>query len=170
MRTIRFGLIGCGLMGREFASALARWRHLPDMPARPELVAVCDYFSSTAADAARWLRENLPSIQQVTTAGQSRGGSGLLRSPAPLAPGVLLRCTAGGQALDGREALWDRPAREPSHPGGAPEAPGTTGTMFLGIPLLPGGPENWRHDRARSFRANPGSQLRFSSLQRSRPP
>jgi predicted dehydrogenase len=53
-------------MGREFASALARWCHLQDMPARPELVAVCDYFSSTAAGAARWLRENFPSIQQFT--------------------------------------------------------------------------------------------------------
>ena len=66
MKRIRFGLIGCGLMGREFASALARWCHLQDMPARPELVAVCDYFSSTAAGAARWLRENFPSIQQFT--------------------------------------------------------------------------------------------------------
>jgi prephenate dehydrogenase len=36
MRKIRFGLIGCGLMGREFASAAARWCHLLDMPARPD--------------------------------------------------------------------------------------------------------------------------------------
>jgi len=31
MRTIKFGIIGWGLMGREFASAVARWCHLPDM-------------------------------------------------------------------------------------------------------------------------------------------
>jgi predicted dehydrogenase len=31
MRTIRFGIIGCGMMGREFASAAARWFHLPEM-------------------------------------------------------------------------------------------------------------------------------------------
>ena len=41
-RTIRFAVIGCGLMGREFASAAARWCHLnADIP-RPEIVGVCD--------------------------------------------------------------------------------------------------------------------------------
>jgi len=39
---VRFGIIGCGLMGREFASAAARWFHLNiDAPA-PQIVAVCD--------------------------------------------------------------------------------------------------------------------------------
>ena len=28
MKKIRFGIIGCGLMGREFASTVARWCHL----------------------------------------------------------------------------------------------------------------------------------------------
>ena len=42
MQTIRFGIIGAGLMGREFASAAARWGHLPDLNVRPELIAVCD--------------------------------------------------------------------------------------------------------------------------------
>ena len=41
MKTVRFGIIGCGLMGREFASAVARWCHLPEMDVRPELVAIC---------------------------------------------------------------------------------------------------------------------------------
>ena len=27
-KTIKFGVIGCGLMGREFASASMRWLHL----------------------------------------------------------------------------------------------------------------------------------------------
>ena len=42
MKTIRFGIIGCGLMGREFASAAARWKHLTGMTATPEIVAVSD--------------------------------------------------------------------------------------------------------------------------------
>ena len=42
MRTARCGIIGCGLMGREFASAAARWCHLPEINVRPEIVAVCD--------------------------------------------------------------------------------------------------------------------------------
>ena len=28
MRTIKFGIIGCGLMGKEFAGAAGRWTHL----------------------------------------------------------------------------------------------------------------------------------------------
>jgi len=66
MRKIRFGLIGCGLMGREFASAIARWCHLPEMDARPELVAICDLFDAMPADSARWFTENFPTICQVT--------------------------------------------------------------------------------------------------------
>jgi predicted dehydrogenase len=42
MRTVRFGIIGGGLMGREFASAAARWLHLADVDVRPEIVHVCD--------------------------------------------------------------------------------------------------------------------------------
>ena len=39
---IRFGLIGLGLMGREFASAAMRWSHLTNLNTRPVLVAACD--------------------------------------------------------------------------------------------------------------------------------
>jgi predicted dehydrogenase len=41
-RTIRFGIVGGGLMGREFASAAARWLHLAGVGARPEIAVVCD--------------------------------------------------------------------------------------------------------------------------------
>jgi predicted dehydrogenase len=41
-RVVRFGLIGGGLMGREFASAAARWIHLADLGVRPQLAVVCD--------------------------------------------------------------------------------------------------------------------------------
>lgn len=41
-RTIGFGIIGGGLMGREFASAASRWIHLEPIGARPRIVAVCD--------------------------------------------------------------------------------------------------------------------------------
>ena len=66
MRKIRFGLIGCGLMGREFASAVARWAHLPEMDARPEIVAICDRFDSGQAGLAQWDTENFPTVRQVT--------------------------------------------------------------------------------------------------------
>jgi predicted dehydrogenase len=67
VKKVRFGLIGCGLMGREFASAVARWCHLPEMETRPELVAICDrVFEPGNRDSPRWFTENFPSILQVT--------------------------------------------------------------------------------------------------------
>ena len=62
MKTIRFGIIGAGLMGREFASAAARWCHLLGVPARPELVAVCDKNKGLYP----WYQENFPTVRQVT--------------------------------------------------------------------------------------------------------
>lgn len=50
MREIGIGIIGCGLMGRELASAAARWMHLTDLPFVPKIVAACD----TNAAALDW--------------------------------------------------------------------------------------------------------------------
>ena len=53
-------------MGREFASAIARWCHLTEMEMRPELVAICDRFDRTPPELAQWFTGNFPSIRQVT--------------------------------------------------------------------------------------------------------
>ncbi|MHC4394301.1 MAG: Gfo/Idh/MocA family protein [Planctomycetota bacterium] len=63
MKIVRFGIIGCGLMGREFASAAARWCHLPQMQVRPEITAICD----TNKQITEWYTDNFNSINQVTT-------------------------------------------------------------------------------------------------------
>lgn len=63
MEKVKFGLIGCGLMGREFASASARWCHLLDMPAVPEVVALCDKNESLFP----WYENNFDTVKQVTT-------------------------------------------------------------------------------------------------------
>lgn len=42
MEPVRFGVIGCGLMGREFASVSMRWLHLACELPRPVIVAACD--------------------------------------------------------------------------------------------------------------------------------
>jgi predicted dehydrogenase len=63
METVRFGIIGCGLMGRELASAAARWCHLPTMTARPEIVAICN----RSPAAFGWFRDNFPSIHLATS-------------------------------------------------------------------------------------------------------
>lgn len=62
MKTIQFGIIGAGLMGREFASAAARWCHLPEMQVRPVVVAVCDKNPAILA----WYRDNFPELKCLT--------------------------------------------------------------------------------------------------------
>ncbi len=62
-REIRFGLIGCGLMGREFGSAMARWCHLLDQDAGPRLVGICDANPRMMS----WFQENFDSIRIATT-------------------------------------------------------------------------------------------------------
>ncbi|WP_217596342.1 Gfo/Idh/MocA family protein [Cohnella sp. GbtcB17] len=57
-RIIRFGVIGCGLMGKEFASAAARWCHLTDVGFEPRIVAVCDANPA----ATEWFVDNVPSV------------------------------------------------------------------------------------------------------------
>ena len=62
-RHIRFGVIGCGLMGREFASAAARWLHLLDLDFEPQIVAVCD----TMPERMAWFETNVPTVSLATT-------------------------------------------------------------------------------------------------------
>ncbi len=61
-RIINFGIIGCGLMGREFASAVARWCHLLDQDVMPRIVGVCD----TNPAMTGWFSEHFESIRIVT--------------------------------------------------------------------------------------------------------
>ncbi len=62
-RKIHCGIIGCGLMGREFAVAAARWSALLDLQVQPEIVAICDLNESLFD----WYRSNFSSIKTVTT-------------------------------------------------------------------------------------------------------
>jgi predicted dehydrogenase len=61
-RTIGIGIIGAGLMGRELASAVARWVHLGAPAVRPEVVHVCD----VAAPVLAWY-ERLEPRPALTT-------------------------------------------------------------------------------------------------------
>ena len=62
MRTLKFGIIGCGLMGREFASAASRWAHLTSMDVRPEIISVCD----TSPDLMDYFSQHYSSVTQTT--------------------------------------------------------------------------------------------------------
>ena len=61
--TIRFGVIGCGLMAREFASATQRWAHLTSTNVRPRLVAVADAKDSCLC----WFTDNMCDITTAVT-------------------------------------------------------------------------------------------------------
>lgn len=61
-KVIRFGVIGCGLMGKEFASAAARWCHLTDVEFEPRITAVCDANPA----ATEWFKANVPSVAKST--------------------------------------------------------------------------------------------------------
>lgn len=57
-KKIRFGIIGLGLMGREFGSSVARWCHLLDEGPVPVISAVCDNNRETW----NWFTDNFPDI------------------------------------------------------------------------------------------------------------
>lgn len=60
MKNIPVGIIGGGLMGREMASAFARWCALTDVSARPVLTAVADLNPDTLS----WF-QRIPSCTQL---------------------------------------------------------------------------------------------------------
>ncbi len=68
---MRLGIIGGGLMGREAASAFARWFVLEDFPVQVELVAVCD-LQDKLLD---WFKK-VPTVKLLT-----KDHNELLRSP-----------------------------------------------------------------------------------------
>jgi predicted dehydrogenase len=61
MKTLKVGVIGGGLMGREVASAVGRWCALVDFPIRLELTAVCDLVEKTR----EWFRQ-IPTVKLLT--------------------------------------------------------------------------------------------------------
>lgn len=61
MKTLKVGIIGGGLMGREVASALGRWAALLDFPVKVELTAICDLVEKTR----EWFRQ-IPTVKLIT--------------------------------------------------------------------------------------------------------
>lgn len=62
-KQIRFGIIGLGLMGREFGSAAARWCHLLDLDYEPVITGICD--TNPALHA--WFESNFSTIKVKTS-------------------------------------------------------------------------------------------------------
>ena len=61
-RQIRFGVIGLGMMGREFGSAAARWMHLLDLDFEPVITGICDVNEGLF----NWFTNNFDTIEVQT--------------------------------------------------------------------------------------------------------
>lgn len=62
-RGVRFGVVGLGMMGKEFAGVAARWMHLQqDMP-RPEIAGVC----SATQESQNWFKRHVPDVQYAVS-------------------------------------------------------------------------------------------------------
>ncbi len=62
-KKIRFGIIGLGLMGREFGSATARWCHLLTDGPIPEIVGICNAGNQAHK---KWFLDHFPTIKIAT--------------------------------------------------------------------------------------------------------
>jgi predicted dehydrogenase len=62
-KELRFGIIGLGLMGREFASVIGRWHHLLDIGVKPRIAGICD----TNPALHGWFQDSVPNLKVVTT-------------------------------------------------------------------------------------------------------
>jgi len=58
MDKLRFGIIGCGMMGKEFGSAAARWCHLSGNIPAPEIVGV----ANRSPEGREWFRR-IPTVK-----------------------------------------------------------------------------------------------------------
>jgi predicted dehydrogenase len=61
-KIIRFAVIGCGQMGREFASAVGRWKHLLNLDFEPQIVAACDKNQNNL----QWFSDCVPTLKVIT--------------------------------------------------------------------------------------------------------
>ena len=131
MRRLRFGIIGGGLMGREFASAVARWCHLLEMPFVPQVTAVC----SRTASSLDWFRASCPQLRQTTTDWRKLLENGDLDAiycavPHDLHTAIYCQTLAAGKHLLGEKPFGiDRTANLEIHSAAA--TPRVGRAMFL---------------------------------------
>jgi predicted dehydrogenase len=148
-RVVRFGVVGGGLMGREFASAAARWIHLADIGVRPELAVVCD----TSPSVLAWYERLNPRPELVSDYRELLADESVeavyCAVPHRLHEEIYTAVLAAGKHLLGEKPFGIDLAANEAINRAIP--PGLLVSCSSELPFFPGGQEVFRWITARRF-------------------
>jgi predicted dehydrogenase len=149
--TVGLGIIGGGLMGREMASAVARWVHLADPGTRPRIAHVCDIDERVLA----WY-ERLDPAPQLSTDHRALLADDAVEAVYCAVPHHLHEQVYVDILRAGRHLLAEKPFGIDLPAGGAIAAeaaarPDQLVRVSSELPFYPGGQEVWRWIAERRF-------------------
>jgi predicted dehydrogenase len=138
-------------MGREFASAAARWVHLADLGVRPELTAVCD----TDPAALAWYERLDPRPRLVSDYRELLADDSVeavyCAVPHDLHASIYVACLAAGKHLLGEKPFGIDLAANGEINRAIAARPGLLVRCSSELPFYPGGQEVWRFIAERRF-------------------
>ena len=150
-RELGLGIIGAGLMGRELASAIARWMHVNDLGVRPRLVHVADIDESALAWYERLDSAPRRSTDYCQLLADDRVEAVYCAVPHYLHEEVLIDVLVAGKHLlaekpfgidlNAAEAIIAEALRRPEQ----------IVRVSSELPFYPGGQEAWRWISGRRF-------------------
>ena len=145
------GIVGAGLMGRELASAVARWVHLDDLGIEPRLVHVCD----VQPEVLRWY-ERLDPRPALTTdhrelLADDRVDAVYCAVPHHLHEALYLDVLRAGRHLLAEKPFGIDLAAARTLVAEAEARPGQLVRVSSEFPFSPGGQEVWRWIAERRF-------------------
>jgi len=150
-RVVSFGLIGGGLMGREFASACARWVHLEPLGVRPRIVAVAD----TNPEVLRWYERLDPPPRLVRdyreVLADERVEAVYVPVPHHLHEEICVAALAAGKHLFGEKPFGIDLSANEAISGEIARHPDLLVRCSSELPFYPGGQEVARFIRERRF-------------------
>ena len=143
-RVVNLGLIGGGLMGRELASAAARWAHLDELGVRPRLVHVCDVDARALDWYGRLADEPRTSADPLAVLGDPEVEAVYIAVPHHLHAELYVAALDAGKHLMGEKPFGiDLEANETIMRAVAAH-PGLLVRCSSEMPFFPGGQEVWR--------------------------
>ena len=150
-RTVNLGVIGGGLMGRELASAVARWIHLEDLGVQPRLVHVCDVDPNTLAWYERLADTPRLSSDPAALLADPEVEAVYIAVPHNLHAELYVAALDAGKHLLGEKPFGiDREANE-TIMGAVAAHPDLVVRCSSEMPFFPGGQEAWRWIAAGRF-------------------